>query len=126
MADFEGLFLLVFSIDRIVSFQVAERGQLFVGVGEDIYEGMVLGENARTGDIDVNPCKAKKLTNMRSTGAEEKVALPPPKRMTVEESISYMDEDEVLEVTPKSIRLRKKILDSGARQRWNRQHKPQK
>ena len=95
-------------------------------MGEDIYEGMVLGENARTGDIDVNPCKAKKLTNMRSTGAEEKVALPPPKRMTVEESISYMDEDEVLEVTPKSIRLRKKILDSGARQRWNRQHKPQK
>ena len=73
--------------------------------------------------LDVNPCKAKKLTNMRSTGAEEKVALSPPKRMTVEEVIAYMDDDEVMEVTPKNIRLRKRILDSGARARWNKQHK---
>jgi GTP-binding protein len=103
---------------------VQERGGLFVGVGEEVYEGMVLGENSKTGDLDVNPCRAKKLTNMRSTGAEEKVMLTPPKRMTVEESISYMDEDEVLEVTPKSIRLRKRILDSGARARWSRANKP--
>jgi len=105
---------------------VEERGSLFVGVNEEVYEGMVLGECARTGELDVNPCKAKKLTNMRTTGAEEKVSLSPPKRMTVEEVISYMDEDEVIEVTPKNIRLRKRILDSGARARWNRAHKPQK
>lgn len=102
---------------------VEERGSLFVGVGEEVYEGMVIGENSKTGDLDVNPIKTKKLTNMRSTGAEEKVLLSPPKKMTVEEVISYMDEDEVLEVTPKSIRLRKRILESGARARWNKAHK---
>ena len=100
---------------------VEERGALFVGVGEDVYEGMVIGENAKSGDLDVNPCRAKKLTNMRTTGAEEKVNLTPPKRMTVEEFIAYMDEDEVLEVTPKSVRLRKRILESGARGRYNKQ-----
>ena len=99
---------------------VQERGQLFVGVGEDVYEGMILGENSKTGEIDVNPVKAKRLTNMRTTGAEEKVMLTPAKRMTVEEFISYMDEDEVLEVTPKNVRLRKRILDSGARARYNK------
>jgi len=102
---------------------VEERGHLFVGVGEEVYEGMVLGENAKSGELDVNPCKAKRLTNMRSTGAEEKVALSPPKKMTVEEVISYMDEDEVIEVTPKNIRLRKRILESGARARYNKAHK---
>ena len=102
---------------------VEERGTLFVGINEAVYEGMVIGESARSGELDVNPCKAKKLTNMRSTGAEEKVALSPPKRMTVEEVIAYMDDDEVMEVTPKNIRLRKRILDSGARARWNKQHK---
>jgi GTP-binding protein len=99
---------------------VEERGHLFIGVGEDVYEGMVLGENAKTGDLDVNPCRAKKLTNVRSTGAEEKVSLTTPRKMTVEEFISYMDEDEVLEVTPKSVRLRKRILESGARLRFNK------
>ena len=102
---------------------VEERGQLFVGVGEEVYEGMVIGETSRSGELDVNPCKTKKLTNMRSTGAEEQVRLSTPKRMTVEEVISYMDEDEVIEVTPKSIRLRKKILDSGARARYNKSQK---
>jgi GTP-binding protein len=105
---------------------VEERGQLFLGVGEEVYEGMVLGENARTGEMDVNPCKAKKLTNMRTSGAEEKVSLTPPKRMNVEEMIAYMDEDEVLEVTPKTIRLRKRILDSNARARYVKSSKPQK
>ena len=74
----------------------------------------------------MNPCKAKKLTNIRSTGAEEKVNLSPPRKMTVEEIIAYMDEDEVLEVTPKSIRLRKKILESGARARYNKARKQHK
>eukprot|EP00595_Chromulina_sp_UTEXLB2642_P000820 CAMPEP_0196766908 /NCGR_PEP_ID=MMETSP1095-20130614/32666_1 /TAXON_ID=96789 ORGANISM="Chromulina nebulosa, Strain UTEXLB2642" /NCGR_SAMPLE_ID=MMETSP1095 /ASSEMBLY_ACC=CAM_ASM_000446 /LENGTH=105 /DNA_ID=CAMNT_0042131857 /DNA_START=1 /DNA_END=315 /DNA_ORIENTATION=+ len=90
-----------------------ERGQLFISVGEEVYEGMVVGQNSKSGDLDVNPCKLKKLTNMRSSGAEEKVLLTPPRKMTVEESIAYMDEDEVLEVTPKHIRLRKRILDTN-------------
>lgn len=105
---------------------VEERGQLFVGVGEEVYEGMVVGEHAKSGDLDVNPCRAKKLSNMRTTGAEEKVNLIPPRRLTVEEVISYMNSDEVLEVTPKNIRLRKRILDSGARLRFNKAVKPQK
>jgi GTP-binding protein len=104
---------------------VEERanGGLFLGVGEDVYEGMVIGETAKPGDLDVNPCREKKLSNVRSTGAEEKVSLSTPRRMTVEEIISYMDEDEVLEVTPKNIRLRKRILDSGERGRWNKANK---
>lgn len=87
---------------------IEERGSLFIRSGEDVYEGMVIGESSRDGEMSVNPCKEKKLTNMRSTGAEEQVRLQPPKVRTVEEMISYMDEDEVIEVTPKSIRLRKK------------------
>lgn len=99
---------------------IEERGFLFIGVGEDIYEGMVIGESAKGDNLDVNPCKSKKLSNVRSTGAEEKVSLTPPKRMTIEEVIAYMDEDEVLEVTPKSLRLRKRILDTAERQRYNK------
>jgi GTP-binding protein len=102
---------------------VEERGALFVGVGETVYEGMVVGETAKPGDLDVNPCREKKLSNVRTTGAEEKVNLVTPRRMTVEEIISYMDEDEVLEVTPKNIRLRKRILDTGERGRWNKANK---
>jgi GTP-binding protein len=105
---------------------VEERGLLFIGVGEEVYEGMVVGEHAKAGDLDVNPCRAKKLTNMRTTGAEEKVNLTPPRRLTVEEVISYMNHDEVLEVTPKNIRLRKRILDSGARARFNKANKAPK
>jgi GTP-binding protein len=99
---------------------VEERGSLFVGVGEDVYEGMVIGESSRSGELDVNPCRAKKLSNVRTTGAEEKVVLSPPKKMTVEEVIAYMDEDEVLEVTPKAIRLRKRQLDTDIRARMAR------
>jgi len=102
---------------------VAERGVLFVTPVDEVYEGMVVGENSKAGDMDVNPCKAKKLTNVRSTGAEEKVVLPPPMRLSVEELISYVDQDEVIEVTPKSVRLRKRILDSGARARYNKSQK---
>jgi len=96
---------------------IEERGALFIGQNEEVYEGMVLGENNKQGELGVNPCKAKKLTNVRSTGAEEKVALTPPRRMTIEEMISYMDADEVIEVTPNDIRLRKRILNTGARTR---------
>jgi GTP-binding protein len=104
---------------------VAERGTLYVAPNEEIYEGMVIGENAKQGDMDVNPCKPKKLSNVRSTGSEEKVQLAPPKRMSIEQVMANVDDDEVIEITPKSIRLRKRILDSGARARWNKQHKPQ-
>lgn len=103
---------------------IEERGSLFVKPSEDVYEGMVIGEAARSGEITVNPCKEKRLTNMRSTGAEEQVRLQPPKRMTVEEMISYMDEDEVIEVTPKSLRLRKKILSTNARAKSVKGQKP--
>eukprot|EP01041_Mallomonas_annulata_P007957 gene7957-16290_t len=102
---------------------IEERGVLFVGVGEEVYEGMVVGEASRTGEMDVNPCKAKRVTNIRSTGAEEKVNLSPPTRMNVEELIAYMDEDEVLEVTPRNVRLRKKILESSSRARFNKSNK---
>ena len=99
---------------------IQERGQLFIGSGEYVYEGMVIGECAKDAELDVNPCRSKKMTNMRTTLADEKLALTTPRRMTVEELIAYMDIDEVLEVTPKSVRLRKQILDSGERARYNK------
>jgi len=106
---------------------VEERGSLFVGVGEDVYTGMVVGECAKSSsELDVNPVRMKKLTNIRTTGAEEKVNLSPPRRMTTEEIIAYMDEDEVLEVTPIRLSLRKKILDPNARARYNKSKKPTK
>ena len=102
---------------------VQVRGVLYIAPGEDVYEGMVLGENAKLGDIEVNPCRLKKLTNVRNTQAEEKVQLQPPKRMTIEEVMAHVDEDEVIEVTPKSIRLRKRILNTGDRIKWNKINK---
>jgi GTP-binding protein len=104
---------------------VAERGTLFIEPGEMVYAGMVIGESTRPGDMDVNAVKAKALNNMRSTGKEEKVNLPPPKRWTVEELIGYMSDDEVIEVTPQSVRLRKMELDAGARERAARSKKKQ-
>ncbi len=103
-----------------------ERGSLFVGVSEDVYTGMIVGECSRSSEMDVNPVRQKKLTNMRTTGAEEKVNLTPPRRMNTEEMISYMDEDEVLEITPTAVRLRKKIMDPGLRARSNKGKKVQK
>eukprot|EP00599_Poterioochromonas_sp_BG-1_P012726 CAMPEP_0173155694 /NCGR_PEP_ID=MMETSP1105-20130129/14267_1 /TAXON_ID=2985 /ORGANISM="Ochromonas sp., Strain BG-1" /LENGTH=115 /DNA_ID=CAMNT_0014072187 /DNA_START=215 /DNA_END=562 /DNA_ORIENTATION=+ len=102
---------------------VQERGILYISVGEEVYEGMVIGENSKPGDIDVNPCRMKKLTNVRSVMAEEKVQLSTPKKMSIEEVMANIDEDEVIEVTPKNIRLRKRILDSGARSRANKGRK---
>lgn len=104
---------------------VAERGTLFIEPGDMVYAGMVIGESSRPGDMDVNAVKAKQLTNMRATGKDEKVYLPPPKRWTVEELIGYMSDDEVIEVTPQSVRLRKTELDAGARERAARSKKKQ-
>jgi GTP-binding protein len=98
-----------------------ERGKLFVGAGEDIYEGMLVGENPRQGDLPVNPCKAKHLTNMRSQGDGKGIQLSPPMRFTLERAIEYIAQDEFVEATPKSLRLRKKILDSNARKRFSKQ-----
>jgi GTP-binding protein len=94
-----------------------ERGQLFIGPGVDVYAGMVVGRNSRSGDIEVNVCKEKKLTNMRSKGDGPSVGLDVPRRMTLEEAIDYIGDDEMVEVTPLNIRLRKVILDHNARKR---------
>ena len=96
-------------------FNTQERGQLFVGPQTQVYEGMIVGENPKNDDIAVNPCKEKHLTAIRSSGADEKLLLTPAKIMTLEEAIEFIQEDELIEITPKSIRLRKKILDTELR-----------
>jgi len=99
-----------------------ERGILFVGHGEPLYEGMIVGENAKPDDLEVNPMKAKQLTNFRASGGkDDAIRLTPPKRMTLEQAIAYVDDDEMVEVTPKSIRLRKRYLDPHERKRASRQ-----
>jgi GTP-binding protein len=97
-----------------------ERGVLFIGPGEKLYEGMVIGENAKPQDLEVNPLKSKQLTNFRSTGKDEAVRLTPPRRMTLEQAIAYIQDDELVEVTPKSIRLRKRYLDPHERKKASR------
>ena len=104
---------------------IAERGVLFIDVGDEVYPGMVIGENSRSGDLEVNPVKAKELTNVRSVNKEEKAKIPPPRRLNVEEMIAYMGDDEVIEVTPLSVRLRKLELDAGARARATKLKKKQ-
>ena len=96
---------------------VQERGRLFVGPQEDIYEGMIVGENSRPDDLTVNPCKIKHLTNMRSQGEGKGIQLASPLRLSLERALEYIAPDEFVEATPKNLRLRKKILDSTARKR---------
>ena len=99
---------------------IQERGPLFIGAGVDVYPGMIIGGNAKMGDIEVNPIKGKKLTNMRAAGKDEAVALVPPTLMPLEAALSYIADDELVEVTPKHIRLRKKYLDSNERRKFER------
>ncbi|MFD1796183.1 translational GTPase TypA [Paracoccus aurantiacus] len=94
-----------------------ERGKLFIGAQEQVYTGMVIGEHSRDNDLEVNPLKGKKLTNVRASGTDEAVRLTPPVRMSLEEAIAYIDDDELVEVTPKNIRLRKRHLDPHERKR---------
>ena len=94
-----------------------DRGVMFVGGGEKTYQGMIIGENARSDDLDVNPMKAKQLTNVRASGKDEAIRLTPPRRPTLEQAIAYIQEDELVEVTPKNIRLRKKVLNPSFRKR---------
>ena len=96
-------------------YNTQERGQLFVGPQTEVYEGMIVGENPKNDDIAVNPCKEKHLTAIRSAGADEKLLLTPPKIFSLEEAIEFIQDDELIEVTPKSIRLRKKILNTELR-----------
>ncbi|KAL7539793.1 hypothetical protein ACHAXR_009619 [Thalassiosira sp. AJA248-18] len=104
---------------------LSARGTLYVAPGEMVYPGMVIGENSKPGDLEVNPVRAKALNNMRTQNKEEKVYLSPPKRMNVEELIGFMNEDEVIEVTPLNVRLRKVELDAGVRERAARARKKQ-
>ena len=94
-----------------------DRGTMFVGGGEKTYQGMIIGENSRADDLDVNPMKAKQLTNVRASGKDEAVRLTPPRRMTLEQAIAYIEDDELVEVTPKSIRLRKQVLNPSFRKK---------
>jgi GTP-binding protein len=96
---------------------VQERGRLMVEPGDEIYVGMIVGENARENDIPVNPVKEKRLTNMRSQGDGKGIALSPPLKLSLERALEYIDVDEYVEATPKNLRLRKKILDDNARKR---------
>ncbi len=94
-----------------------ERGEMFIADGEDVYEGMIIGENAKSDDLDVNPMKGKKLTNVRASGKDEAIRLTPPRRLTLEQAIAWIDDDELVEVTPTAIRLRKMWLDPNERKR---------
>ena len=98
-------------------FNAQERGVLFIGPGERVYSGMVVGQNAKAEDIELNVCKTKKLTNTRSSSADEALRLTPPKILSLEQALEFIDTDELLEITPKNIRIRKKILDPTLRKR---------
>ncbi len=104
-------------------FSIQERGYLFVPSGVEVYEGMIIGENAHPSDLDVNCCREKKLTNIRAAGRDENVILTPPREMGLEKSLEWIAEDELVEVTPKSVRLRKRKLASGDRYRDIRDRK---
>jgi len=103
-------------------FNAQERGSLFIGPGEKVYAGMVVGENGKPEDVEVNVCKKKQLTNTRSSAADEALRLTPPRIMSLEQCLEFIDNDELLEVTPKSLRIRKKILDSLERKRASRKN----
>ena len=96
-------------------FHLQPRGRLFVPPGVDVYEGMIVGENSRENDLNVNVTRSKQLTNFRSSGADEKLILAPPVQMTLEKALEFIAEDELVEITPGNIRLRKRTLDSSQR-----------
>lgn len=102
-------------------FSAQERGTLFIGPGEKVYSGMVIGQCAKAEDIELNVCKKKHLTNTRSSSADEALTLTPPKILSLEQALDFIDTDELLEVTPESLRIRKRILDPTMRKRANRE-----
>jgi GTP-binding protein len=98
-------------------FHLQSRGAFFIGEGAQVYEGMIVGENSRPVDIDVNITKEKKLTNIRAAGADEALRLVPPRILSLEASLEFINDDELVEVTPSSLRLRKKVLEAAKRPR---------
>ena len=104
-------------------FNAQERGALFIGPGEKVYAGMIIGQNGKAEDIELNVCKTKKLTNTRSSSADEALKLTPPRVLSLEQCLEFIDTDELLEITPKSLRIRKKILDPTLRKRAAMNHK---
>jgi len=104
-------------------FSLQERSTLFVEPGDAVYEGMLVGENSRPGDMDVNPTKEKKLTNIRTKSTDENITLEPPRELTLESALEYIEDDELIEITPNNIRLRKRLLATSDRKRTNREAK---
>ena len=102
--------------------KLQDRGRFFIDPGEEIYAGQVVGEHTRASDLAINICKTKKLTNMRASGSDDKVMLPPPVKFSLEEALEYIQEDELVEVTPHFMRLRKIILDENERKRRKNQN----
>ena len=100
---------------------IEERGTLFIDPGDKVYEGMIIGECARPGDLEVNPLRGKKLTNVRASNKDEAVRLTPPRRLTLEQAIAWIGDDELVEITPKAVRVRKRYLDPVERKRKSRE-----
>ena len=98
-------------------FSIQERATMFVGAGVDVYEGQIVGENRRANDMNVNVCRGKKLTNIRAAGKDEAAVLTPARPITIESALEWVGDNELLEVAPKSLRLRKKILPANLRKR---------
>lgn len=118
LVSMEGGVIVAFALANL-----AERATLFVAPGDKVYEGMLVGENSRPGDMDVNPTKEKKLTNMRTKASDENIQLEPPRDLTLESALEYIEEDELIEVTPESIRLRKRFLSANDRKKLSREAK---
>ncbi len=121
LISMEGGMIIAFALGNL-----QERSTLFVSPGDEVYEGMIIGENARPGDMDVNPTKEKKLTNMRSKSADDAIQLEPPRALTLESALEYIEDDELIEVTPSAIRLRKRMLSASDRKRINRDAKKER
>jgi GTP-binding protein len=96
-------------------FHLQPRGQLFVDPGTPVYEGMIIGEHNRNNDLDVNGCREKKMTNIRAAGRDENIIITPPKQLTIETAMEWIDQDELVEITPDALRVRKKILECSRR-----------
>jgi GTP-binding protein len=101
-------------------FNLQDRASMFVKPGDPVYGGMIVGENSRAGDMDVNITREKKLTNMRTTASDEALRLEPPREVTLELALEYIEEDELIEVTPDAVRLRKRALDASDRKKAQR------
>ena len=102
-------------------FNLQDRGIMFIDPGTKVYEGMIVGENSREQDLEVNVTRKKQLTNVRASGSDESLKLEPPRSLSLEEALEYINDDEYVEITPKSIRLRKKFLDKNLRAKYEKQ-----